>query len=436
MTERTGNDHIEAASPRAEVNAAAAEPSFSRRGFVRMLGWGGAGASVALGGRAAIDAASQAASPAAHEQAAMPAFAGEVATIEAGHQPGIATPQQAHASFIAFDLDPTLDAGKVKSLLQILADDSARLMTGLAPIADQEPEMAGDPAHLTVTMGYGRGLIERVNPKAVPSWLAPLPPYSIDRLEERWSGGDLVLQMCADDPITLAHARRVLLKNARAFTSVRWVQDGFFGARGARVTGTTMRNLFGQLDGTVNPRTSTELDAVVWISPDSGEASWLHGGSSLVIRRISMDLERWDEVDRPGREAAIGRRLDTGAPLTGVNEHDEPDFAARTPQGFHVIGPASHMRRARGEGREHILRRAYNYDGVVGGAAGRGAQVNDAGLIFAAYQANPVTQFAPIQARLAEVDLLNTWTTPIGSAVFAVPGLSELGEIPGKALFE
>ena len=38
-------------------------------------------------------------------------------------------------------------------------------------------------------------------------------------------------------------------------------------------------------------------------------------------------------------------------------------------------------------------------------------------------------------ARLAELDLLNLWTTPIGSAVFAVlPGAQE-GEVLGQALF-
>ncbi|WP_241179781.1 Dyp-type peroxidase [Pseudoclavibacter albus] len=435
MSEATGVDGVSPDATRADESAVA-EHSLSRRGFVRMLGWGGAGATVALGGRAAVDAIAEQSAPSPEELARAAAFAFETATIESGHQPGIATPQQAHASFIAFDLDASLTASRIKALLQILTDDSARLMTGTAPIADQEPEMAGDPAGLTVTMGYGPGLVDRVNPAAKPSWLKPLPGYKIDKLEDRWSGGDFLLQICADDPITLAHARRVLLKDARAFTTVRWVQDGFLGARGARVTGTTMRNLFGQLDGTVNPRTSEDLGQVVWIGSDSGESAWLHGGSSLVIRRISMDLERWDEVDRPGREASIGRRLDSGAPLTGTNEHDAPDFEARTPQGFHVIGPAAHIRRARGDGAERILRRPYNYDTALSGAAGSGAQVNDSGLIFAAYQANPEKQFAPMQARLAEADLLNTWTTPIGSAVFAIPGLGELGEIPGKALFE
>lgn len=40
----------------------------------------------------------------------------------------------------------------------------------------------------------------------------------------------------------------------------------------------------------------------------------------------------------------------------------------------------------------------------------------------------------PVQQRLAEKDLLNIWTTPVGSAVFAIlPGARE-GEILGEAL--
>jgi dye decolorizing peroxidase len=43
-------------------------------------------------------------------------------------------------------------------------------------------------------------------------------------------------------------------------------------------------------------------------------------------------------------------------------------------------------------------------------------------------------QFVPVQRRLAELDLLNTWATPIGSAVFAIlPGCAE-GKILGASL--
>ena len=78
---------------------------------------------------------------------------------------------------------------------------------------------------------------------------------------------------------------------------------------------------------------------------------------------------------------------------------------------------------------ERILRRPYNYDD---GIAKDGSA--DAGLIFAAYMADPMAQYVPIQKRLAAADVLNVWTTPIGSALFAVPRGVQEGEYIGQAL--
>lgn len=174
-----------------------------------------------------------------------------------------------------------------------------------------------------------------------------------------------------------------------------------------------MRNLFGQVDETVNPEPgTTDFEAVVW-----SNEGWLAAGTGLVVRRIAMNLDTWDELDRPGREQSVGRHLSNGAPLTGTREHDEPDFEAVTAIGFPVIPEFSHMRRARSDNpKERIFRRSYNYDDSPSGE-----QVSNSGLIFASYQADVATQFVPIQRRLDELDLLNQWTTPIGSAVFAVP---------------
>ncbi len=46
-----------------------------------------------------------------------------------------------------------------------------------------------------------------------------------------------------------------------------------------------------------------------------------------------------------------------------------------------------------------------------------------------------MAQFVPLQQRLDQADALNTWTTAIGSAVFAVlPGFEPGGWL-GEALF-
>lgn len=244
-------------------------------------------------------------------------------------QAGVDTPAQTHAVFLALDLKPDADRERIQRMLRLLTDDAARLTQGRATLADTEPELAAAPARLTVTFGFGPELVRRVDPARMPDWLRPLPAFEIDRLQDEYSHGDLLLQLCGDDPVSLAHARRMLLKDTRAFTTLRWVQTGFRSARGSHPGGTTMRNLFGQVDGTSNPSPDTaHLERVVW---GQGEGPlpltpWLEGGTSLVLRRIAMQLDTWDELDRPAKEQVIGRRLDTGAPLTGREEHDEPDL--------------------------------------------------------------------------------------------------------------
>ncbi|WP_407920587.1 Dyp-type peroxidase [Gulosibacter macacae] len=396
-------------------------------------------AGIGLGAAAAIGVGS-----AVRAAAGEPTFGTSRVVDTSPHQPGIGT-AGAHGVFIAVDLAESVDRDRLIRLLRLLTDDALRLMAGQAPIGDQEPEMAEVPANLAITFGFGPRVVELADPAAMPEWLGPLPSFSIDQLEDRWSDGDLLMLVAGDDPLSVAHAQRMLLKDVRAFSTIRWQQTGFRNARGALKEGTTQRNLFGQIDGTANPQPGTaEFDRVVWTGaahPSTGRGGavpeWLVGGTSLVLRRIHMNLETWDEVDRPGREASVGRRLDTGAPLTGSAEHDEPDFEARTPQGFTVINPVSHMRRSRPDDpTQRIFRQTYNYDHPVAGVGGMGAEVSDSGLLFASYQANPATQFVPIQQRLADGDLLNTWTVPVGSAVFAIPPAAPPGGFIGEQLFQ
>ncbi|ALJ19831.1 Dyp-type peroxidase [Microbacterium sp. No. 7] len=342
------------------------------------------------------------------------------------HQAGIDTDAQAHATFVALDLNADVDRDGLRRLLRILSDDAARLSQGMPALADTEPELATAPGRLTVTFGFGPGLVARARPDA-PVWLRPLPAFAIDRLQPEVCDGDLLLQIASDDPLTVAHTARMLLKDARSFASVRWLQQGFRRAYGTVSPGTTMRNVFGQVDGTANARPGTaEFDRVVW--SDDG---WLAGGTSVVVRRIRMDLEGWDRVDAHGREQSVGRTLATGAPLTGAREHDEPDLEAKNALGFPVIADFAHLRRARPDDeRQRIFRRSYNYDDVP-----HAGEVSNSGQIFVSFQADVDAQFTPIQRRLAELDLLNEWTTPIGSAVFAVPPGCAEGGFVGETLF-
>ncbi|RPF21064.1 Dyp-type peroxidase [Myceligenerans xiligouense] len=401
----------------------AGAPGPSRRGFLRggatFLGGALGGAAVTLGGTAAWGAAG---TPSDAVQA--PDQAGRATVAFRGpRQPGVGTTPQAFATLVALDLAPGTDREALVRLMRVWTDDAERLMAGRPGLADSEPELAAVPARLTVTVAYGPAVFAAAGLAArAPSWLRPLPPFGVDRLEEAWSGGDLLLQVCADDPVTVSHAVRVLVKQARTFARPRWLQRGFRNSPGTVAPGTTWRNPMGQVDGTGNIDPAAEPH-LVWHQDDA--SGWLAGGTSVVVRRIAMDLDGWDEVDRAGRENTIGRRLSDGAPLTGDHEHDEPDLAAKGPHGFGVIDAAAHLRRSRtGDPGERFLRRPYGYDDGPG----------DTGLLFVTYQADVDRQFLPVQRRLDELDLLNAWTTPVGSAVFAVPPGAGPGEYLGQAL--
>lgn len=387
-------------------------PAVSRRGLL-------ASGVAALGGAGLGIAGTRLADGEANAPPARP----RMQPFHGRRQAGVSTPPQAFAAFVAFDLRPSVDRDALRRLMTIWTDDASRLTRGRPGLADTEPELAADPANLTVTVGYGPGVFTAAGLEdRRPRWLRPLPAFRVDRLVDAWSHGDLVLQVCADDELTVAHAVRLLVKEARAFATVRWRQSGFRGGG----PGTSMRNLMGQVDGTHNLAAGD--DALVW----ADGTGWLTDGTSMVVRRIAMDLDAWDELDRGGREQAVGRRLADGAPLTGRHEHDEPDLDATDDLGLPVIAPFAHIRRARsGDDAQRFLRRPYNYDDPP--APG---ELSNSGLVFVAFQADVDRQFVPIQRRLADLDLLNEWTTPIGSAVFAVPPGCAEGSYLGAPLLD
>ncbi|TQK28628.1 Dyp-type peroxidase [Arthrobacter sp. SLBN-53] len=383
------------------------------------------------GGAAALAAGAALTQCSAAHSATVDGFGGTVEPFHGAHQAGIDTPPQAHALFVALDLrdDPHRSPrDTLTAILRLWTADAARLTQGRPALADTEPELALRPARLTVSVGLGPAVFDRIGmAHKRPPTAIDMPPFRTDRLESRFVGGDVMLQICADDPMVVAHTSRVLLKNVRAMTVQRWRQRGFRNAHGADVSGATMRNVMGQVDGTANLRTPAEFDRYVW--DDGAARPWFAGGTILVLRRVRAEMDTWDELDRASKEFAVGRRLDTGAPLTGTRESDVPDLDARV-NGIPVIPPNSHIALAHHRtDDERFLRRPYNYDDPPPVGA-----TTDSGLVFATYLADPVRQFIPVQARLAESDAMNQWITTVGSATFAMlPGVAE-GDWLGSGL--
>ena len=96
-----------------------------------------------------------------------------------------------------------------------------------------------------------------------------------------------------------------------------------------------------------------------------------------------------------------------------------------------MIADFAHVRRASAADLgERFFRRPFNYQ-----STGSTPDVLESGLLFAAYARDLTTQYLPVQSRLAEFDLLNKWTTPVGSAVFAIAKGVEPGEVIAERLF-
>ncbi|MTE20081.1 deferrochelatase/peroxidase EfeB [Streptomyces sp. TRM43335] len=353
------------------------------------------------------------------------------------HQPGIADPAQAHGHLIAFDLAADTGRTEAAALLRRWSRAARALMAGEAPpgrLHDTGIALDAGPSSLTVTFGFGRTFFDRTGLTARrPAALEPLPPFSSDELDPKRSNGDLWIQVGADDSPVAFHALRALQREAAGTARVRWQMTGFNRSPGATASPRTARNLMGQVDGTNNPRpTDEDFERRVFV-PAGGDPEWMAGGSYAVVRRIRMLLDAWEEVPLAEQEKVIGRRRSDGAPLSGGTETTPVDLDKRNADGEPAVAADAHVRVTAPEtnGGAAMLRRSFSYhDGF------RDDGAPDAGLLFVAWQADPLRGFVPVQRKLDRGDALSRFIRHEASALFAVPGGAREGEYVGQRLLE
>ncbi|CAN0618834.1 putative deferrochelatase/peroxidase EfeN [Burkholderia multivorans] len=420
-------------------------PRPARRGFLKA---GGAAMAAGLAATAMPQANAATARAAAAHDGAEP-FYGK-------HQGGIVTPQQSHAYFAAFDLT-TDKRADVIALLKTWTDAAARLARGdtAQPLAttgadDKVPADSGDAlglgaSRLTITFGFGPGLFavagkDRYGLAARrPAALVDLPRFNGDQLLPEKTGGDLFIQACANDSQVAFHAVRQLARLGADATRMRWGQAGFTSGK----PGETPRNLMGFKDGTMNPSMSdpAAMNEFVWAG-DEGPA-WMNGGTYTVVRRIRITLEHWDNTELGFQEQVVGRHKYSGAPLGQKHEFEPLDLDAVDRDGNAVIPENSHARLASPQlnNGAQILRRAYSYNDsanfyIERWPPWRQQTEYDAGLMFVAHQRDPRRGFIPINEKLAKMDIMNQFTTHVGSAIFACPPGARPGSFIGAALFD
>ncbi|WP_339207189.1 iron uptake transporter deferrochelatase/peroxidase subunit [Paenibacillus sp. FSL K6-3182] len=414
----------------------------SRRDLLRLAGVGGAGLLLGAAGVGGLFQTQErsAAKPASK---AVKADKDQIVSFYGKHQAGITTPAQDFILFAAFDLTAsTLD--EVRKLFQAWTSAAASMTNGemLGKTNDNlnlPPSDTGEaegllPSRTTITFGVGSSFFDARYGLASnrPAALADMPAFGGDELREEWSGGDIGVQVNANDMQIAFHAIRNLARIARGKAVLRWTQEGFQRTSGADPANATPRNLMGFRDGTGNPDVNDdgEMNKVVWAAAADG-TPWMDKGSYMVVRRIRMRIEVWDRSTLGDQESTFGRHRDSGAPLGGAHEFDKLDLEKKDEKGKPVLPMNSHVRLAHGDGSVKILRRSYSYSSGMDHKTGQ----LDAGLLFICFNRDSRKQFIPMQTKLGQSDLMNEYVVHTGSAMFACfPGVREGGYI-GETLF-
>ncbi|MDK9495182.1 Dyp-type peroxidase [Streptomyces katrae] len=315
-------------------------------------------------------------------------------------QAGVDRPAQpqAHAVVSVYDLPP--EAGSARVAAAALGEAVLELTGSRAGAA-----LGVEAGDLTVTVGLGPRMVGAAG-RGLPGGL-DLPAFAREERTARTWGGDLLVQVCASDPVALALAdTRLAGVLAAEGVSGRWSQAGFRPPGGGPV-----RNLLGFPDGIENPRTRPELDREVWLDGPGP----LAGGTVAVVRRLRIDVTGFLAQSASRQEEAIGRRKADGAPLSGGAASARLDLLAKTARGGYLVPAMAHARRANpnatGSGR--MLRRGYSYRNGP----------EDQGLLFLSFQRRLRT-FTATQRRLDDGDDLMRFVTATASGAFFVPRAS------------
>jgi deferrochelatase/peroxidase EfeB len=405
-----------------------------------VLGGAGVGA-LAAGGR--NDSASAAGGDASVIERATKEQLSTRIAFNGRRQAGILNPAPDEATLVALD-SVAPNRAVLAQALQVLSRRARQLTQGgVIPLleAEQPPADSGilgpsnAPDELTVTIAFGASLFDGRYGLAAqrPKELIPMPSFAVDDLDPKQTGGDVLVQVCAQHRDTVVHTVRELLRAVRGSLQLRWTIDGFQSARRDANPHSSKRNLFAFRDGTGNPETTDAklMDELVWTG--SGEPAWAAGGTYQVVRLIRMHVEFWDRVGLNEQQQMIGRDRNSGAPLGGTFEHQDPRYDL-DPDGDRIPLDA-HIRlanpRTKPTANQRILRRGYNYTRGYD-AAGQ----LDQGLAFVAFNQSPSRQFATIQKRLDGEPMVD-YITPFGGGYFFVPpGATSDTDWVGSRLFQ
>lgn len=407
----SGNGSATGATP--ENDGSHGTDHVSRRGLSRraLLVGGGVGAGLVVGAVSGVLGAQRNETPPEAPGAAEldPAI-GDPVTPFGRNQAGISRPPtpQRNTLVVVADVPGEPNRDQILTLLAAASDVITRATDATHPDAELAPDGPGD---LSVTIGIGPRLVRAIDATLPGSEALPVFAGD-DRIPTEFTGGDLLISVCASDVSLLAPVADAVLEAAGG--RMRWSQQGVRGAG----SGMVARNPLGYHDGVMVPHDAEAYDEGVWIG--EGPAS---GGTVLVIRRLELDVTAFRALGDEHSDRVIGRERVSGAPLSGGERDDPADLTAKTPEGEYLIPTHAHVRAAHPSftGSPLMLRRSYGYRDDTGPDAAQG-------LLFMSYQ-NSLDTFVRTQRRLDETDELMRYVRCTASGSFLVlPGRASAAE--------
>ncbi len=359
------------------------------------------------------------------------------------HPSGIVHAGQRYCSFVMFNMRENTDATDLQLLLArwtaaISIMQEGKTLGEIRPTfsessvpADMGEAADLDPCSLAVTIGFGPTLFDKRFglSKFKPKKLVEYERITGERLVCETPGSDFGIQVCADDRQVIFHAVRSLAYIARGTAKMIFIQDGFMPVRQSD-NQPTPRDLFGFRDGTTNPTEDKEFDDFVWVS--GGDQEWLEGGSYMCYGRTICDIETWESDRISDQELLIGRKKDTGAPLSNPDgdEFDIPDLTATDENGVPLIDPNSHVA-VTSDIRLgfKVFRHGYNY---WEGLNDHGDQL--AGFLNCTYVNDPDNYFK-LRDDMGKYDRLNDYYFDDWRGLYAVPQSPKTGHYLGQEFF-
>jgi deferrochelatase/peroxidase EfeB len=327
-----------------------------------------------------------------------------------------------------------------------------------------------DRAYLTITFGIAASGFDALGVAADqrPADLIEIPWDQLGDAPAKRESGDVVLQICGDDPYVVEHVLRRVEEELGDRFAVVWAQAGVqrYTTRRGRPSRREARALNGFLDGTSNlrPRDNADDARLVFVDPDrvpeypqvpqpgqqpgypgtgpsfpvdlrpppNHEPEWCRGATYMVVRASALRIIAWDDQALGAQEQTIGRFKLSGASLDLADEpaqlNTEPAFVAN--QGDTRVAFDSHVRKVNPRRPEDDPRRIFR----------RGFPLLDAtvdgvrrGLVFICFGRTLSTQFEFIERgwttnpnfpqQGAGVDLLRQFEDVICGGYYFIPAV-------------